>query len=89
MPYSVVFVVTDDMHLSQVMSPSPNSMTRRNLLTRNGQATRIPLGGHLSRRMMSSSLQARPSVLSDQFCDTMEIANPSAMQMESADTLYG
>ena len=54
-----------DMHLSQVMSPSPNSMTRRNLLTRSGQATPIPLD--LSRRMMSSSLQVRPSVLSDQF----------------------
>ena len=82
--HSEVFVVTDDVHLSQVVSPSTNSMTRSNLLMRNGQATPIPLGGNLSRSMMSSSLQTRPSVPSDQFYDTMEIANPLVVQMESA-----
>ena len=50
------FVVTEDTHLSQVMSPSSDSMSRRILLMRNGQATPIPLGGNLSRSTMSSSL---------------------------------
>ena len=63
-----------------------NSTTRRNLLMRSGQATPSPLRGHLSRSMMSSSLATLPSVLSDQFYDTMEITIPTTMQVESAST---
>ena len=61
------FAVTEDIHLSQVMSPSTNSMTQKNLLMRNGQSTPIPQGGRVSGRTMSSSLPALPVVLSDQF----------------------
>ena len=78
------FVVTEDIHFSQVMMPSTSSMTRRNLLMRSGQATPVLLGGHLSRSMMSSSLPAHPSVLSEQFFDTVEITNPPFTQVESA-----
>ena len=75
---------TEDIHLSQVMSPSTrtNSINRRNLLVRNGQATPILQGGNVSRRLMSSSLPALPAVLLDY--DIMEITNPTTMQVESA-----
>ena len=49
-------VITEDIHISQVMSPSTISVTRTNFLMRNGQATPAPPGGNLSRSVMSSSL---------------------------------
>ena len=66
------FAVTEDIHLSQDMSPSTrtNSMNRRDLLMRSGQATPIPQGGNVSRRTLSNSLPALPSIPSDQFSDT-------------------
>ena len=62
-------VVTKDWQFSQVMSPSTrtNSMNRRDLLVRSGQATPSPQGGNVWRRTMSNSLPALPSVPSDQF----------------------
>ena len=71
---------------SQVMSPrtNTNSMNRRNLLMRNGQATPIPQAGNVSSRTMGSSLPALPCVPSDQFSYTMEITNPTTLQVESA-----
>ena len=59
-------------------------MVRRNLLTRNGQGTPIPLGGNLTRSMMSSSLPALLSVPPDQFYGTVAVPNAQAMQVESA-----
>ena len=62
---------------------------------RSGQAAPIPLGGNLSRSMMSTSPPALPSTLLDQFYDTMEITNPPTVQVESvrrepgADALHG
>ena len=63
------FAVTDDTHLSQVMSPSTrtHSMNREDSLTRSGQATPIPQGGNVSGRTVSNSLPAPPSVPSDHF----------------------
>ena len=51
---------------------------------RNGQATPIPLGGNLSRSMMINSRPALP-IPSDDFYDTMEITDPTTMQVELAD----
>ena len=80
------FAVAEDIHFSQVVSPSTStkSLDRRDLLLRNGQATPIPQGGNGSRRTMSNSLPALPSVHSDEFHDTVEITNPTTMQKESA-----
>ena len=71
--------VTEDTHLSQVMSSSTrtNSMNRRDLMMRKGEVTPIALGGSVSRNTMRCSLPALPSAPSDQFYDTMEITNPT------------
>ena len=67
--HSMVLWLQTTYTFSQVMSPSTTSMNRRNTLMRNGQATPNPLGGNLSRSMMSNSLPAIP-ILSDDFYDT-------------------
>ena len=64
---------------------------------RSGQATPIPQGGNVSRRTLSTSLPALPSVPSDRFYDTVEITNPTTIahgicwqgQHHAEDTLYG
>ena len=68
------------------MSPNTrtNAMNRRDLPTRNGQATPIPQGGNVSIRTVINSLPAHPSVPSDQIYDIMDITNPTTMQVESA-----
>ena len=53
---------------------------------RSGQVTPIPPGGNVSRSTMSSSLPALPTVPSDPFYDTMEIADPTS-SLESASTV--
>ena len=65
--------------LSQVTSPSSSthSMNRRDVLMRSGQATPTSWGGNVSRRTMSNSLPAFPSVPSDQFYDTEKITTPT------------
>ena len=65
------FAVTEDIHLSQDMSPSTrtNSMNRRDLLMRSGQATPIPLGGNVSEHW-AIHCQHFLQYLSDQFSDT-------------------
>ena len=67
-------LVAEDIHPFTGCDPKHKSMARRNLLMRTGQATPIPMGGNLSRGMMSSSLPALLSVPSDPFYDTRDIA---------------
>ena len=92
------FAVTEHIHRSQAMSPctSTKSLNRRDVMMRNGQVPPIPLGGHVSGNTMISSLPELPSIPSDQFYDTVEITNPTTMQVESAskgepsaDAFYG
>ena len=82
--HSVIFAITEDMRLSQGTSPSTNaiSLHREDLLTRSGQVTPIPQEGNVSRRTTSNSLPALPSVPSDHFYDTLEITNPTTMQVD-------
>ena len=61
-----------------------NSMVRSNVLTRNGHATPMPLGGNVTRSSMISVFQAFTSVFSDRYCDTMEMSNSQVRQVESA-----
>ena len=80
-----VFVVTEDMHLSRVMSPSEIQRLAEDVVMRSGQATPTAPGGNLSKKydeqLTSSTLSSAPS---DQFYDTMEISNSTAIQVESA-----
>ena len=89
------FAVTEDLHLSQVMSPCTrtHSMNREDSLTRSGQATPIPQGGNVSRRTTSNSLPAPPSVPSDHIYDheSDHCASGSASRSNphAEDALYG
>ena len=83
-------MVTDDLHLSQGMSPSKIQW----LAETNWWDTTKPRW--FLWEDISHSLPAHPSVPSDQFCDIMETTNPQTMQVESvrrresiADALYG
>ena len=79
------FVVTEDMHLSRVMSPSEIQRLAEDVVMRSGQATPTARGGNLSKKydeqLTTSTLSSVPS---DQFYDTMEISNSTAIQVESA-----
>ena len=92
------FAVTEDIHLSQDMSPSTrtNSMNRRDFLMRSGQATPIPQGGNVSEHWSNSLPSTSFNTFQISFL-TLEITNPTTVQVErasrkqphSADALYG
>ena len=66
------------------MSPSTNaiSMNREDLLMRSVQVTPVLQEGNISRRTTSNSLPALPSVPSDHLYDTVEITNPTTVQVD-------
>ena len=82
--HSVVLTGTGHMRLSQGTSPSTNatSMNREDLLMRSGQVTPILQEGNVSRRTTSNSLPALPSVPSDHLYETVELTNPTTMQVD-------
>ena len=65
------FAVTEDMHLSQVMTPrtKTNSMHREDLLMTRSQVTPVLQEGNVPRSTTRNSLPAPPSVPSDHFYD--------------------
>ena len=81
-------VVTQEIHLSQALSPQFNGSQKVTDKKRPNHAfTPIPLGGNLSRGTMSSSLSALPSVPSHQFDDigNFESARRDPMQTHCMD----